>query len=58
VVLLGDEAAMATAPHVPAAATAAVATAASIIRFVFRNRTPFSGIWDTLSWNHRRIGNR
>lgn len=43
----GDEAAMATAPHVPAAATAAVAAAASSIRLDFGNRPPFSGSRDS-----------
>jgi hypothetical protein len=37
-----DEAAMATAPHVPAAATAAVAAAVSSRRVDFGNRPPFS----------------
>jgi len=40
----GDEAAMATAPHVPAAATAAVAAAVSSMRLDFGNRPPFSGM--------------
>jgi hypothetical protein len=40
----GDEAAMATAPHVPAAATAAVAAAVSSKRLDFGNRPPFSGM--------------
>jgi hypothetical protein len=39
----GDEAAMATAPHVPAAATAAVAAAVSSKRFDFGNRASFLG---------------
>jgi hypothetical protein len=43
----GDEAAIATAPHVPAAATAAVAAAASSMRLDFGNRPPFSGSRDT-----------
>ena len=42
----GDEAAMATAPHVPAAATAAVAAAVSSKRLDFGNRSPFSGSRD------------
>ena len=42
----GDEAAMATAPHVPATATAAVAAAVSSMRFDFGNRSPFSGSRD------------
>jgi hypothetical protein len=42
----GDEAAMATAPHVPATATAAVAAAVSSMRFDFGNRPPFSGSRD------------
>jgi thymidylate synthase len=37
-----DEAAMATAPHVPATATAAVAAAVSSRRVDFGNRSPFS----------------
>jgi hypothetical protein len=37
-----DEAAMATAPHVPAAATAAVAAAVTSRRLDFGNRSPFS----------------
>jgi hypothetical protein len=41
--LFGDEAAIATAPHVPAAATAAVAAAVSSKRVDFGNRSPFSG---------------
>jgi len=45
----GDEAAMATAPHVPAAATAAVAAAVSSRRVDFGNRSPFSGRWDRLN---------
>ena len=45
----GDEAAMATAPHVPAAATAAVAAAASSMRLDFGNRSPFSGSRDTVN---------
>jgi len=40
--LFGDDAAMATAPHVPAVATAAVAAAASSKRVDFGNRPPFS----------------
>jgi len=40
--LFGDEAAIATAPHVPAAATAAVAAAVSSKRVDFGNRSPFS----------------
>jgi hypothetical protein len=42
VVVLGDEAAMATAPQVPAAATASVAPVASTMRVDFCNRSPFS----------------
>jgi hypothetical protein len=42
VVVLGDEAAMATAPHVPPAATASAAVVASTIRVDFCNRSPFS----------------
>ena len=41
--LFGDDAAIATAPHVPAAATAAVAAAVSSKRMCFGNRSPFWG---------------
>jgi hypothetical protein len=42
VVVLGDEAAMATAPQVPPAATASVTVVASTMRVDFCNRSPFS----------------
>jgi len=47
--LFGEDAAMATAPHVPAVATAAVAAAVSSRRFDFGNRPPFSRSRDAVN---------
>jgi hypothetical protein len=44
---LGDDAAMATAPHVPAAAMPTAAGTTRRNRLDFRNRSPFSGVLDT-----------
>ena len=52
VVVLGDEAAMATAPQVPAAATATVADTARSIRLDLSNRSPFSGVLDASNRDH------
>jgi hypothetical protein len=47
VVLFGDDAAIATAPQVPAAATASVADTARSIRLDLSNRSPFPGLLDS-----------
>lgn len=49
----GDEAAMATAPHVPATATAAVAAAVSSKRLRFGNRASFLGTSGRANGNTR-----
>ncbi len=58
VVLPGFEAAMATAPQVPAAATATTTGIARSNRFDFSNRFSFLARLETDVWNQPRIRNR